>query len=1084
YARAFCAALPEFELLLGELPLSPDPVDEAVSFLALELNVLRVVGSRDRPLVMVLEDLQWGDKSTLRFIEAILDGAGPPGMLLVGTWRDDEVPTAQALETASKGWLARGLPLTVLHLANLGEPDIARMLCEMLRLPLPEASRLAIALAPHAGGNPRDTVELVNALRRDGVLSPNATGWRWNVDELERHVEGTAVMDLLRSRVSRLPRASRELLEALACLRVDVGVDEAVVATGLATRDLLARCARLSQEGVLLREPGPPPLLRLHDPIRRAAYAGMEESRRMKLHLDFARRLEAAGTFEVEAAGEYLMAAPAVTDPRECADVAALLHKAAARLVVLSDNAAAQLMLQAALTLLERAFDGGQGTPALQLACELDHHLALCRLGQFDEADEVYARIELRGPDPLAMADCACAQVGSLQNRGRTGQAIAHGLHFLRRLGFDTPENQDASEAGASLEKLNRWVANFDTAHEFDRAESTDPRAIAAANMFVRLGPTCFYARTQLAGWLMAESLSLWERAGPSPSLAVSLCMAGLVTGTVGDWRTGYLASRRLVAFCEAKTWQPASLQSRQIFAISSSHWFEPIEQGLEHAVRAREGLLKRGDLQGACFSYRISVVEVFECAATLDTYAQEVHAAIDLARRSGVSQALTTFAPSRQLLRTLRGETVGTGSFDDAEFGESKYLADNASTPVAMVGYHLHRGLAAAIFGDLPALSAHARAALSVMARQSFYTTALAHWMVVLSVAREMQEAPPVGVAASAAKLIEFERSLGWLGRRAVDAPANFRHLYLHLLAERAWAFGEIAVATGYFDDAVSAAKGSARPWHRALITERAGRFHCARSRARYGNELLAEAHELYGAWGATAKAAQLAAEIGMPLVDIAAVVGIGGADSLDTLAVLRASQALSSERNATKLRARVEEVLGSVAGATKVVLALWDDDLDDWVLPSDDGQPEVVKVDAAAHRVPLSALRYVERTDELLLLADATADNRFSRDPYFQGIDRCSMMVVPILHKGSARAMLMLENRASRGAFSVARLDAVMMIAGQLAVSLENAQLYERLERKVAEQTQQLREAQSRLLAEARRAGMAQIATNVLHN
>jgi signal transduction histidine kinase len=49
---------------------------------------------------------------------------------------------------------------------------------------------------------------------------------------------------------------------------------------------------------------------------------------------------------------------------------------------------------------------------------------------------------------------------------------------------------------------------------------------------------------------------------------------------------------------------------------------------------------------------------------------------------------------------------------------------------------------------------------------------------------------------------------------------------------------------------------------------------------------------------------------------------------------------------------------------------------------------------------------------------------------------------------------------------------------------VSLESAQLYERLQRKVSEQTRELREAQSRLLAEARRAGMAQIATNVLHN
>ena len=207
-----------------------------------------------------------------------------------------------------------------------------------------------------------------------------------------------------------------------------------------------------------------------------------------------------------------------------------------------------------------------------------------------------------------------------------------------------------------------------------------------------------------------------------------------------------------------------------------------------------------------------------------------------------------------------------------------------------------------------------------------------------------------------------------------------------------------------------------------------------------------------------------------------------LGSNDSLDTLAVLRAAQALSSERDTAKLRARVEEVLGGAAGATRVVLALWDGDANDWVLQTEEGQAEATNV--AAHRVPLSALHHAAGTAEPLLLADAIADKRFAPDPYFQGLECCSMMVVPILHHGSARAMLVVENRTCPGAFSAARLDAVIMIAAQLAVALENARLYERLERKVSEQTQQLHEAQSRVLAEARRAGMAQIATNVLHN
>ena len=41
----------------------------------------------------------------------------------------------------------------------------------------------------------------------------------------------------------------------------------------------------------------------------------------------------------------------------------------------------------------------------------------------------------------------------------------------------------------------------------------------------------------------------------------------------------------------------------------------------------------------------------------------------------------------------------------------------------------------------------------------------------------------------------------------------------------------------------------------------------------------------------------------------------------------------------------------------------------------------------------------------------------------------------------------MLLLENRLIRGAFTAGRLDAVKLIAGQLAVSLDNARLYEEL-------------------------------------
>src|SRR6185312_4173183 len=97
--------------------------------------------------------------------------------------------------------------------------------------------------------------------------------------------------------------------------------------------------------------------------------------------------------------------------------------------------------------------------------------------------------------------------------------------------------------------------------------------------------------------------------------------------------------------------------------------------------------------------------------------------------------------------------------------------------------------------------------------------------------------------------------------------------------------------------------------------------------------------------------------------------------------------------------------------------------------------------------HELPMSVLRYAQRTGEPLVVTDATGDDRFARDPYYNNLNCCALLALPILSRGTLRAVLLLENRLLRGAFTTDRLDAVTLIAGQLAVTLDNAQLYAEL-------------------------------------
>ena len=198
-------------------------------------------------------------------------------------------------------------------------------------------------------------------------------------------------------------------------------------------------------------------------------------------------------------------------------------------------------------------------------------------------------------------------------------------------------------------------------------------------------------------------------------------------------------------------------------------------------------------------------------------------------------------------------------------------------------------------------------------------------------------------------------------------------------------------------------------RPWHEALIAERAAGFYLAHGLDQAGHELLAQARRHYAAWGASAKVAQLdwAYPTLRPPSDAVTTTG-----TVDLLGILAASQALSAQTSIAGLHARVVDVLGAMTGATGVHMLLWSEDRRDWLRP-------VAPADAASDErtAPLSVLRYVQRTREPLVVDDATRDDRFARDTYLAELESCSLLAVPILSRGMLRAVLLLENRLIRG-------------------------------------------------------------------
>ena len=1034
------AVVPEFSTLLGVPPDPGDPLTAQVRSRRAAVEILRAVASGARPVAFVIDDAQWGGETPLGLLDILLTGQEViEGLLVVVAYRDSDVDADSPLAPLAARWEAQQAGPVHLRLTNLDLDNLTAMVAEMLHLPYEAVTDLAAAIYGPTGGNPYETVELLNGLRREGVLRPTESGWSWDRELLEKHLARKNVGELLEARVGGLPPATREVTEAMACLGGEVPLDALAIATGLSTNEVRQRLAPALDDGLLVMVSRPMKVRFHHDRLRETVLASIPDQRLRELRLSMARRL-AEHPDLVAAADQYLPVVDDLHDPEERSRVARLLRQAADRPMWIGESRPAETLLAAAVRLTD-----DRGT---LLELNTARLASLVRLGRLAEADEVYEAIVGLSSGPFDRIEATRVQIGSLTNRNRPEDAIALGLHLLTKLGWAVPEpDRVNAEIESQLDWCLRWIDETSEADDLARPNVRDPQLLSAGALISQMMPACFFRDRVTMAYLALAAARLWAQRGPTSTLvAVVGHVPWVLIGRRQAYRAGYRLIRRLLAVAEARDFEPYTSQVRFLYALGLSHWFEPIEDAEPHERRAREGLVRGGDLVGAAYTFCTPVYAMD--LATLDEYASEVDAALAFAERTGNEHATGIFRPYRWMVGVLRGEP---GASPEAT------MDDGERSPLSQANVHVTRALVAALFEDQDALDRHSAAAMAQ--RQAFeatYAVWQAYLLRALALARRFAD--------QGADPAEFDEVLAWIARRAEDMPANYRHMLNLVRAERARAAGDFRTAIHAFDSALNAA--TRRPWHRAFIAERLAKFLLSQGLNRIGWALLVEAREAYRIWGARAKVSQL--DRSYPSLEIPTEPFSGvarrssiTAGAIDMLTILDASRALSSETSIGSLRAKVVDVLSTITSATDVDLYIRNEERNQWMrAQGEDRAPRGGK-----DRVPEAILRYVERTHEPLIIGDATRDDRFARDPYFAGAQVCSILAVPVLSRGTLRAILLLENRLIRDAFPAERLEVVMLIAGQLAVSLDNALIYSSLERKVAERTRQLALANERL-------------------
>ena len=634
---------------------------------------LMAAKSRERPLVLVLEDAHWIDTASEEILKVLADALPGVAVLLVVTYRP---VYHQPFDERTYYWRVALQPVD--------ESDAARIVRATLGVEeLP--AEVAAVIAAKAEGNPFFLEEIGRSLVHSGAL---------RVEDRRLATVGASTMlavpdtvqDVIAARIDRLEEPQKRTVQTAAVIGREF-------ALGLLRRvsdvqDKLESCLSDLKRIELIYEklaPGDPEYVFRHALTQDVAYASLLQAERRRLHAQIGAALEEAYAGRLEERAEELVhhfMRGEVWDK-----VARYAREAGDRASALFVDARAVELYEAALTALARVPETPE-TAGLGIDVRLAMRPPLWRAGQLDRIHELFGEAEqlaTRHGRRDVLDTVYAYMVQYHWAKGNQDQALAYAERCLET-------------AAVRADLALRVTGLFYRAHAYytlgqHRKCVADCEAIVAAvkgREHERLGlsglPYC--GAMQMAAWSLAElgdvagALAMLDRgeamaeaASNVYSLAVVRGARTFVLAVAGKLDEAVAVGEQVVATCREKNFAGQFM----LAACSLAHAYAALGRGREAAALAQQAIARQEAVGAwsdrAWMQYHEALAHL--AAGEVDEADADVTRAIEVAERHGEQGSRAWAHYVGALVAQQRGDAAGaTRHFEQAQrLGEALEL-------------------------------------------------------------------------------------------------------------------------------------------------------------------------------------------------------------------------------------------------------------------------------------------------------------------------------------------------------------------------------------------------------------------------
>jgi DNA-binding CsgD family transcriptional regulator len=404
------------------------------------------------PTVMVIDDLQWADDSSLLVWHQLAASIDQLRLLLIATCRSD--PRRPEVQQVRASLARRGGALVTL--GPLPEADVAALVTAMLGTPAGDTLR---QLTAQAAGNPLYLRELVDALARDRAVGALSATQEHTTQEQTTHEQLPASLAaVLNDRLSSVSAVAAQILRTAALLGGKFTVTDLAVLLRRPVSELAAGLQEAVAARILIGSGSE--LAFRHQLIHQALYESMPAALRTALHAEAARELAATGTDALSVAQQLF----AARQPGQ-AWARAWLIQAAPTLTTRAPQLAADLLRRemAETPSGDEAWDG--------LTASLVR--ALLAVGSYDEAARQASAVLPVMTDPVRRAETYSVLARAQVSAGRSDEAIATMRQALASAGLPRTWQARMLALLAMLERAGTG--------DLDTADLTARQALAVA---------------------------------------------------------------------------------------------------------------------------------------------------------------------------------------------------------------------------------------------------------------------------------------------------------------------------------------------------------------------------------------------------------------------------------------------------------------------------------------------------------------------------------------------------------------------------------------------------------------------------